>query len=216
MARILSSLVVGGLVCRGRLVRRSRLIRGGRLVRGGRGVSRVLDISNVARVAISNSVSHSLGTAVREKDLITAVGGIAVTGFIGIEVNVGIVVLDGIGILVLGGDRGILRLAVRRPGLVGGGRLIGRGRGIGWGGLVGTNRSIGGSRLIGADRGISGCGLVDWGGLVGSNWGRSWGVFGRVGDGGTSDGDGLVAPLVCGGQGQEGEDGNKDLEGIIY
>ena len=46
------------LVCRGRLV--------GGLVLGILGLALVPDIGNIARVSISNTVGHNLGTAVRE------------------------------------------------------------------------------------------------------------------------------------------------------
>ena len=60
------------------MVRRSRLVDRGRFVRGGGGVvfgvfglTAVLNISNKSRVTISNGVGDSLGTAVREEDMVS-------------------------------------------------------------------------------------------------------------------------------------------------
>ena len=60
------------------MVRRSRLVDRGGFVRGGGGVvlgvfglTAVLNISNKSRVTISNGVGDSLGTAVREEDVVS-------------------------------------------------------------------------------------------------------------------------------------------------
>ena len=129
-------LSVGGGVGRGGLVR-SRLV-GSRLVGGGlvgsglvlivAGLTLVGHISDVARVGIGDGVGHNLGAAVGKDNTVAAVGGIAVTGLVGIKVNLGVVVLDSVGVLVLGG------LLIGR--LLVGGRLVRRSRLVG-GGLVG-------------------------------------------------------------------------------
>ena len=120
---------------RSRPVDRSRLVGGGRSVFGGRlvgrgrlvflGVSRVLNISNISGVSISNGVSHSLGTAVGEEDTVLAIGGISVPGFFLVEVNSGIVIIDSVGVVVVGGF-----FLVGRGGFVRGLGISGSVRGI--------------------------------------------------------------------------------------
>ena len=90
--------------------------RGGLVGGGGLGVSLVLDIGNVARVGISDSVLDDLGAAVGEEDGVSAVGGVAVTGLGGIKGEVGVLIVDGVLVLVVHG--GIL---VDGGGGVGGG-----------------------------------------------------------------------------------------------
>ena len=86
---------------------------GGRGVLGGglvslRGVGSVLGlsfvphISNVAGVGISNRVGDNLGPAVGEVDAVLSVGGVTVTGLVLGKVGLGIVISDGVGVLVLG------------------------------------------------------------------------------------------------------------------
>merc|ERR1719188_1348566 len=100
----------GGLVSRGRV--------GSGLVGRGMGLSvaRVLDISDIAGVVISDSVGDSLGAAVGEEDVVLAVGGIAITVLTGAEEDTVVVIL-GINTVLVG--------------VVGGGLLVGRGGGIG-------------------------------------------------------------------------------------
>ena len=104
----------------------SRLVGGGSRLVGGRsrlvgsrslGVALILDISNVTRVVISHVVGHNLPAAVREKHIVSSIGGVAITGLVGPKVHTSIVVLDGILVLIVGG---LL--------LVGGGGGIGRRR----------------------------------------------------------------------------------------
>ena len=108
----------------------------GGLVLGVLGHALVPDISNIAGVTISNVVGHNLGTAVGKGNTVLAVGGIAVTGLVLLEVSLGVVVSDGIGVLVLGG------LVI--GGLLVGGGLVGGGGGISRAGLVGSGNSHGG------------------------------------------------------------------------
>ena len=68
------------------------------------GLALVLDISNVARVAL-DLVLNTLGPAVREEDIVVTVGVIAIPVLLLAKVQraaVGIVVLNTVGILVLG------------------------------------------------------------------------------------------------------------------
>ena len=122
-----SYLSVDGLVRgRGRLVGgRLGLVRSrGGLVGGrGLGVSLVLDIGNIARVGVTDGVLDNLGAAVGEEDGVSAVGGVSVTGLGGIESEVGVLVLDGVAVLVV--DRGVL---------IDGGGGVGRGSGGAGGG----------------------------------------------------------------------------------
>ena len=76
------------------------------------GLALILDVHHVARVAISSVVGHNLGTAVREEDMVAALGGIAITGLLSTKVNVALVAILGIntilvsimglGVLILG------------------------------------------------------------------------------------------------------------------
>merc|ERR1719245_1084584 len=129
---------------RRRVVGRSRLVDGSRLVRrsslvdrlmgGIGGFALILDIHDIARVGISSVVSDDLGAAVREEDTVLAVGGIAVTGLIGAKLNVGTIGVLGINavpVLVLGGGLLISRLVVGGSGLVSRRGVGGHGRGRG-------------------------------------------------------------------------------------
>ncbi len=64
-----------------------------------------------------------LDTAVGEQHSVAAIGGVSVTGLVGVEVNVGVVVLDGVLVFVVHGPviRG-LRLVRGGGGVGGGGR----------------------------------------------------------------------------------------------
>ena len=104
------------------MVRRSRLVDRGGFVGGSGGVvfgvfglTAVLHISNESRVTISNGVGNSLGTAVREEDMVSrkkvnkfvnkqlinckqtadllSVGGVSVSVFVLSEVNRGVAVV---------------------------------------------------------------------------------------------------------------------------
>ena len=125
------------------MVSRCRLVGRGGLV-GRLGVAGVLDIGDVARVVISDSVGDSLGAAVGEEDVVLAVGGIAVTVLLGAEEDTVVVIL-GINTVLVGVE--------------GGGLLVGRSRGIGGRGAP----------LV--DSVVSGGGLVSRGRLVGRGGG---------------------------------------------
>ncbi len=124
---------VGGGVSGGRVVGRGGVVGGlgvvSRLglIDGVLGLTLVLDISDIARVAILNVVGHNLGAAVGKGNTVAAVGGIAITGLVGIEVNVGVAVLNSVLEVVGGGHIGVSRLVVGRPGGVVGRGAVGRG-----------------------------------------------------------------------------------------
>merc|ERR1719422_1236332 len=120
-----------GLVGRGGLVLGLSLVGG--LVFGVLGLALVLDISNVARVTILDSVGDNLGPAVGEGNTVLAVGGIAVPSLVLAEVGSRVAVLNTV---LVGVSSGLLI----------GGLLVGRGRLVGRGGLVGGGRSRGISR----------------------------------------------------------------------
>ena len=100
-------LVDGGMVGRG-LVGSGMV--GSRLM--VRGLAFVLDIHNIAGVAIGGVVGHNLGTAVREEDAVVAVGGVAIAFLISTKlhvvaigicgINAVLVSIVGLGGLVLG------------------------------------------------------------------------------------------------------------------
>jgi len=60
----------------------------------------VFDISNISSIGIGNVVGDDLGTAIGKVDTVFTVGGISITGFVGLEVSVSIVVMDSISVLV--------------------------------------------------------------------------------------------------------------------
>ena len=93
----------------------------------GLSVVRVLDVDDGARVGIVNLVGHGLEATVGEGNMVLAVGGIAVPGLVGAELDgVGVAVVGINAILVLVVGRGVLGLFVG-GGVVGGGRLVNRG-----------------------------------------------------------------------------------------
>ena len=113
------------LVGRGSLVGRCRLriVCGGRLVDGlgsiG-GLALILDIHDIARVGISSVVGDNLGAAVGEEDAVRAVSGIAITGLVGVKLDVALVAVlgvDAVLVLVLGGSVLVLGLMVRGVGV---------------------------------------------------------------------------------------------------
>ncbi len=117
-------------------------VRGGAVV----GLARVGDVGNVARVGIVDVVLHSLDAAIGQSDVVLSLGGVPIAGLAGSEVGAGIVVMDGVSVLVMGGllvvgssvARGVgggtvgsrVRDRVHRGGRVVGrrGRVVGRGR----------------------------------------------------------------------------------------
>jgi len=64
------------------------------------GLSLVSDISNIARVAISNIVVDNLGTTVREGNTVFTIGSIAIPLLIGGKVSTRVVIGNSIAILV--------------------------------------------------------------------------------------------------------------------
>ena len=66
------------------------------------GFSRVLDISNISTVAISNIVVHSLGSAIRKSNRVGSSGGISITILLGIEVGSAVVISYSILVSILG------------------------------------------------------------------------------------------------------------------
>ena len=66
------------------------------------GFTRVLNISNISRVVISDSVGDSLGAAIRKKDIVLAIGSISVTSFIVSKVNTRVIISYSIGIVIVG------------------------------------------------------------------------------------------------------------------
>ena len=117
-----------GLVGRGGLVLGLSLVGG--LVLGVLSLALILDISDVARVAILDSVGDDLGPAVGKGNTVLAVGGIAIPSLILAEVGARVVILNTV-LVGVGGRLVIGGLLVGRGGLVGGSRGVGRGRGIG-------------------------------------------------------------------------------------
>ena len=106
-----------------RLVHRSRFVGRSRLV--FLSVSRVLHISNVSRVSISNSVGHSLGTTVRKKNAVLTIGSVSVPGFLLVVVQSGVIINNSIVVSIVG-----------RLFFVGRGGFVGGSRGIRGGGSV--------------------------------------------------------------------------------
>ncbi len=107
-----------------RAIRRSRLV--GRLglvallgfvglLRLVAGLALVLHISNIARVLIGNGVVDSLGATVGEENPVGALGAVAIALLLLAKVEratIGIVVLNTVSVLVVGGTLLVLRLLV--------------------------------------------------------------------------------------------------------
>jgi hypothetical protein len=123
-----------GMVCRGSMRSGSMVCWSGM---GSRvclvvGLTGVRDISNVARVSISNVVSHGLETTVGKLDVVGAAGGISVTLLSLSVVGAGIVIMDAILVGVVSGHLLVVSgLMVGRLGVV-----RGSGVGVGMGSLV--------------------------------------------------------------------------------
>lgn len=115
------------------------------------GFTTVLDIGHIARVVISNMVGDGLDATIGQSNVVFAVGGVAVTSLVGTEVDAGVIVLDGVSVLVVGGS-----FFVRGGGgMVGGGWGMIRSRAI-RGGRSSHGHSQGGE---GKDKGLYGiCG----------------------------------------------------------
>ena len=119
---------------------RSRFVGWGGGVFGGRGICIVVgfpavsDLSNVARVAIVR-VSHSLGTAIGQENVVRSASGIPIAGFILTKVKSSIVILDGIVVVVSRVGVFVFGFMVGWGGFVRGGRLVG------WGGAISQGNS---------------------------------------------------------------------------
>ena len=77
---------------------------GSRSIMGG---ARVLDISDITGVLIGHGVGHSLDATVGKGNMVLALGGVTVTCLLLAKVGAGVVVLDGVGVLV-GGRLGVV------------------------------------------------------------------------------------------------------------
>ena len=93
------------------------------------------DVGNGARVGVVHTVGHLLGTAVGQRNRVRSLGGVAVTGLLGVELGLVVSVsVDVVAEVVLG--RLVIALLVSR-GLVGRPRVVGRlgpvGRAVGGG-----------------------------------------------------------------------------------
>ena len=120
---MVSRLVVGGRVVSGPVAGLVVLVAG--LVLIIVGLSLVLDIGNISRVVISNSVANMLDAAIGKGDAVSTVGGISVTGLGGVKVNITVLIVDGIAVLVVSGLIIVgWGSVVSRPGVVGRGRVV--------------------------------------------------------------------------------------------
>merc|ERR1712018_134911 len=93
------------------------------------GLALILDVHHVARVAISSVVGHNLGAAVREEDMVAALGGIAITGLLSTKVNIALVAVLGIDtvlVSVMGLRVLVLGLVVAVAMVLGCGGMVGR------------------------------------------------------------------------------------------
>uniref|UniRef100_A0A0K2UE62 Uncharacterized protein n=1 Tax=Lepeophtheirus salmonis TaxID=72036 RepID=A0A0K2UE62_LEPSM len=67
------------------------------------GLSRVGNVSNIARVSISNVVGHSLDATVGKGNRVLSLGGVSITGLISSKVESSIFITDTILVLVYSG-----------------------------------------------------------------------------------------------------------------
>ena len=159
----------------------------GRLVLWVLGNTLVLDISNIARVGISNIVGHNLGAAIRKSNTVLAIGSIAIPVLIGSKVRARVVISDSISILV--DSRLIIRrLMVSWLGVVWSwGRLVDWGWLVNWGWVVWCWLVDNWSWVVDWSWLVDNWGwvvdwgwlVVDWGWLVvgwGMDWDMGWGM----------------------------------------
>jgi hypothetical protein len=139
--------MVGGsgsrVVHRFGVVHRLRVVGGLLVDHGGVGmvVSRVGHISDIARVGIGNRVLDSLEATVGKLDMVFTIGGVTVTGLALAKLDIlviGVLGIDTISILILGGS-GLISGLMIRLGVVGWCR-VGLYPGVNWGvnGVRGT------------------------------------------------------------------------------
>ena len=79
------------------------------------GLALILDVHHIARVGIGSVIGHNLGAAIREEDTVAALGGVAITGLLGTEVNVafvGVLGIDAVLVSVMGLRGFVLGLVV--------------------------------------------------------------------------------------------------------
>ena len=119
--------------------------------------STIFHISNISRIVISNIVVDSLGTAIRQKHMVLAIGGIAITVFFLSEMKTSIIVFDSISVIVMG------RMALVM------GLMFGR--------MVGCRGMVNWSMMnwCMVNWGMVNWGMVNWGMM---NWGMvNWGMM---------------------------------------
>ena len=97
---------------------------GSRLMVGG--LALILDVHHIARVAIGSVIGHNLGATIREEDMVAALCGVAIAGFLSTKVNIAFVGVLGIDTILVSimGLRGFVF------GLMGAATVV-RGRGMG-------------------------------------------------------------------------------------
>merc|ERR1719468_1435610 len=101
------------------------------------GLTSVLHISNIARVIVSHVVGDGLGSAIGQQNVVVTVGSVPITGLLLAVMKTGIVILDSVTVLVMGGS-----FMVRRGGVSIGGGVV--------------------DRFV-DNRGVVDWGMVDWG-----------------------------------------------------
>ena len=149
-------MVSGGMMDRGMMALVGSSMVGSRLM--VRGLALILDVHHIARVAIGSVVGHNLCAAVREEDMVAALGGVAITGLLSTEVNVALVGVLGINtvlVSVVGLGGLVLGLVVAVAMVLGGGMV---GRFVVNGSMVGrfmVNRSM-------VDRSVVHRSMVNW------------------------------------------------------
>ena len=206
------------------------------------GLSFVLDISDIARVGISNAVSDDLGTAIRKSHAVLASGSITITVFIVAKVGTRVFISNTVVVSV--DSRAIIFRLSMVSGSVMRGRLVSGGRGrvvrsgsrVGnvngfvdnRGGVVDGSGLVSGSGVVDRGRFVSRGRVVDGSGVVRSSSMVLGGVDGDVG-GGMDSSDILLlivvlVNLIGGGSGLAGNmgvvrtmrfvDGGSDSRGV--
>ena len=82
---------------------RGSLVGSGRLVGSVLGFTRVLDIGDVSTISVIHTVSHGLDSAVGKSHVVFTVGGITITSFVGTEIGSGVIISNGVSVIVSGG-----------------------------------------------------------------------------------------------------------------
>ena len=138
-----------GMVIGSGLMSRSGMVSGSCIIMS---FTRVLHISNITRIILSHMVTHSLGTTIREQNVVLTIGCVPITAFFRSKMESSVVILDCITVVVMSGSNFVSGLVIRRSGS---GMVSGSGF-VNWSGMVNGSGFVNWSGMV------SGSGFVNW------------------------------------------------------